>query len=385
MSQSIITALDIGVESVKILIARKNNSELEFVSLGSAPTEGLTSRGMKNVKKLARSIKQAQEKAEELADKKVKKVWTNVGTARFKAISSHGLVSVSRADGQISQEDIDRVLQAAQTINLSSNKEIIDVREKEFSVDSQEGIRQPLGMKGTRLEVKALLLTVFSPYLKRVQKAVLKAGLAIEDMFITPVAAAESVLENHQKEKGCAVVDIGEGLTKIAVYKEGTLLDAHILKLGSSHITDDIASGQQVELAEADKLKKEKGSCQKPKSRSKKKEVKLKRDLAKVIKPRVQEILEETHKKIEETMGDQDLPAGIILTGGGVKIDGIVKLAKDEFQLPARIGYPRGIVGLENKDPALATLVGLIKLAVKGQETEDEPNWFQKLFRFFLP
>jgi len=384
MSKPIINVLDIGIRSLRVLTVRQGDEQLEFLGFGATKTEGLTDRGVTDVMKLATSIRKAQAQAEETSGHKIKNIWVNVGTARFRAINSKGLISVSRADREISEEDVKRVLEQAQTMSIPSNNEIIDTQEKEFIIDNQKGIRRPQGMKGTRLEVEALLMTVFSPYLEKIQNAVLKAGLEINDMFITPVAAAEAVLNDAQKEKGCALIDIGENLTKVVVYKNNTLVDSHIFKLGSANITEDIAVGHQVDLKEAEALKKE-NSCQKPKSRSQKKEIKLKRKIAKLIKARAQEILKESHNLITKNIDRSELPAGIILTGGGAKLDGLVELTKEEFKLPVQIGYPQDIEGVEQKDPSLATVVGLAKLATQDENSSFSTPWYKKIFRFFLP
>ncbi len=386
----IITGLDVGVGSVKVLLARQSpqGESLEFLGFGECPTEGLNKKGIHDVNRLARSIRVAIEQAEKSCSEKVDRVYVNIGESRFASMPSHGLVSVSRADGRISQEDINRAIEAAQSVNLPSNNEFWGVLVKDFIIDGQKGIERPLEMTGTRLEVEALILSVFSPHLKKLKEAISAAGCQIEDIVATPLACARASLSDQQKERGAVLVDIGHSLTKVVVFQEGKPVHLHIFPLGSSHVTDDIAVGAEIEISEAERLKKEIGSCFEKKITGRTEESQQAKKLVKMIRPRMEEILEEAYRSVSSTCRRQDLPAGVILTGGGAKIKGITDCARKVFKLTAKRGIPQGINGLENDDPAWTTAAGLILLAT-DEDIEmiasKNSNWFRRIVRHFIP
>ncbi len=386
----IITGLDVGVGSVKVLLARQSNQGegLEFLGLGECPTEGINKKGIHDVNRLARSIRIAVEQAEKSCSEKVDQVYVNIGGSRFLSMPSHGLVSVSRADGRISQEDINRVIEAAQSVNLPSNNEFWGVLVKDFIIDGQNGIERPLEMTGTRLEVEALVLSVFSPHLKKLKEAVTEAGCQIEDIIATPLACGRAALTDQQKERGAALVDIGHSLTKVIVFQEGKPVHLAVFSLGSSHVTDDIAVGAEMEISEAERLKKEIGSCFEKKVTGRTEESRQARKMVKMIKPRMEEILEESYRAVTSVCRRQDLPAGVVLTGGGAKIKGVTDCARKVFKLTAKRGTPQGISGLEGDDPSWATAAGLILLAT-DEEAEmvaaRGSSWLRRLIRHFIP
>ncbi len=386
----IITGLDVGVGSVKVLLARQSpqGGSLEFLGFGECLTEGLNKKGIHDVNRLARSIKAAVDQAEKSCSEKIDRVYVNIGESRFLSTPSHGLVSVSRADGRISQEDINRVIEAAQSINLPSNNEFWGVLVKDFIVDGQKGIERPLEMMGTRLEVEVLILSVFSPHLKKLKEAVMAAGCQIEDIIATPLACARAALNDQQKERGAVLVDIGHSLTKVIVFQEGKPVHLNIFPLGSSHVTDDIAVGSSIEISEAERLKKEIGSCFDKNLSGRTEENRQAKKLVKMIKPRMEEILEEAYRSVTSVCRRQDLPAGVVLTGGGSKIKGITDCAREVFELTAKRGIPQGINGLENEDPAWSTVAGLILLATDDDMeviAAKNSGWLRKLARHFIP
>lgn len=386
----IITGLDVGVGSVKALIVRQSaqGDGLEFLGLGECPTEGMNKQGIHDVNRLARSIRLALDQAEKSCSEKVDQVYLNIGESRFLSTPSHGLVSVSRADGRISQEDVNRVIEAAQSINLPPNNEFWGVLIKDFIVDGQSGIERPLEMTGTRLEAEALVLSVFSPHLKKLKEAVAEAGCQTEDIIATPLACARAALTDQQKERGSVLIDIGHSLTKVIVYQEGKPIHLAIFSLGSSHITDDIAVGAEMEISEAERLKKEIGSCCEKKITGRTEESRQARKLVKVIRPRMEEILEEAYRTVTSVCQRQDLPAGVVLTGGGAKLKGATDCARKIFKLTAKRGVPRDIAGLETEDPAWVTAAGLVLLAADeetGALAIKRSGWFRRLIRHFIP
>ncbi len=398
MAKPFITGLDIGTSKIKVLVAGENKEgKLELVSRVEENSEGIRRGIIINAEKISNFLINLFQKISEETGQKINSVYLNLGGSHLFATPSRGLVSVSRADGKISDEDIQRVLQAARAINLSSNKEIFDAIVKEFIIDGEKGIKEPLSLQGVRLETEVLALGGFSPYLKNTKEAVLNADLEILDMIPSPIAAARAVLSEKQKELGVLLLDIGAGTTGISVFEEGNLLHLAILPIGSANITNDIAIGLKTDVDMAEKIKIEFGSAI-----FKGKNVRQRIDIGeeeplifyqkflnKIIQDRISEIFEEVNKELKKIGKEKLLPAGIVLTGGGAKMPKLVELAKEKFHLPSRLGKPRGILGLE-EDPSLSTVCGLVLLGVdlEGKTSEiREGIWskIKKALKIFIP
>ncbi|MCK4781585.1 cell division protein FtsA [Candidatus Parcubacteria bacterium] len=383
MPQShIITAVDIGTDSIKTLVVKKNNgdSDLEVLDIIFTSSLGMRKGVVVNPDKVSKNLQNSIAEIREPLRQSFNGIYTNIGGNHLFVTSSHGLVSVSRADQKISREDINRVIQAAEVVNLPLNNEILETFPKEFIIDGQKGIKEPLGMRGLRLEVEILALCVFSPYLKNLTQAILDSNLQINDVIFSPLAAAQAVLTPQQKEVGVALIDIGAGATSLAVFEEGNLIHTAVFPLGSINITNDIAIGLRTEIDIAERIKKEFGSCLLQKN-NKKEKIKIpqlkeplvfsKKMLAEIIEARIEEILDLVNKDLKKISRQGLLPAGIVLTGGGAKLPKIVELTKKELKLPVRIGIPKGISGIE-EDPTLATVCGL---ALRGAESDDDGHF----------
>ena len=293
-------------------------------------------------------------------------------------------------------------MQAAQIFPLPSNKEILEVFAKEFIVDGEKGIKEPLGMQGVRLEVKVSVLAGFSPYLKNLNQAVLNSGLQIADRLPSVLAASRACLSRRQKETGVALLDIGAGTSDLAVFEEGDLIHLAVLPVGAAHITNDIAIGLKTDVEIAEGIKLGFGKCfSKPSAKKEKIEVEgeepiffSQRLLLKIIIARVSEIFREVDKELKKISRQGLLPAGIVLTGGGANLPKIIELAKKELRLSCRKGMPQGI-SLSEKDPSLATVCGLV---LEGTDLEAEPSGsglgvfgralgakMKKIFKIFIP
>lgn len=389
----ILTGLDVGTKTTRVLIAQKRPGTLKLQTLGQgeAPSSGMIKGAVVNPEKTQDSIRAALEKAERAFGRRVDSVFANVGGDRIFVTSSHGLISVSRADRRISEEDVKRVLQAAQTFSLPSNREILDVFPKEFIVDGEGKIKEPLEMEGVRLETEALILCAFSPYLKKLTKAVVDSGLSIEKFFFTPLASAKSVLSQRDKELGVALLDMGAGTTGFCVFEEGTLLHLAIFPVGSLNITNDIATILRCDIDTAERIKLNWGSCilEKKKKKEVPEEKPLgfsQKKLVSIIEARVSEILDLVQQELKKISRQRKLPAGVVLAGGGAKLPGIVELTKKRMKLPCRIGVPRGFYP-PLEDPSWAAVSGLV---LKGAEISDlETSGFSKflkrIFRIFIP
>lgn len=397
---TIITGLDIGTATIKTLICqKKGKANLEVLGQDKEISSGIRKGIVINTEEASNIIRASIEKAEKLSKESIRSVLVNVGGAHIFFTNSHGLISVSRADQKISQEDIERVIQAAQTFSLPSNKEILSVIPKEFIIDNEKGIKEPLGMRGVRLEVEVSILGGFSPYLKNLTQTVLDSGLQIDDLILTPLASAQAVLTPREKELGVVLLDIGAGTTGLAVFEERELIYTTIFPIGSGHITNDIAIGLKCDIDTAEEIKLESGTLF-FKGPDKKKKIETvegetlifsQKVLSKIIEARASEIFEIVNKELKKISRQGKLPAGIVLTGGGSKLPKIKELAKKELRLHCRIGLPQGF-SPSLEDPELASVCGLVLL---GADLETEKGFsslgrgifsrIKKLFKIFLP
>ena len=411
----IITGLDIGTSTIKILVVQQRGHEWEVLSYSQMPSFGLRKGAVVNPEEVTKNIQTLISGVERDCGRKINSVFVNIGGSHLYAVPSDGLISVSRADHIISQEDVDRVLQATRAINIPGNEEILDVFPREFIIDDHKGIKQPLGLTGVRLEAKVVLLCYFQSYFINLTQAVLNSGIQIDDIVPSTLAAADSVLTPQQKELGVALIDLGATTTSIAVFEEGDLLHFAVLPIGSANITNDIAIGLKTEVSVAEDIKKQYGSCMSLKNEKEKKEKKdqskkkieildqsnptsfSKKDLVDIIGPRVSEVLDLMQKELKKIGRQELLPGGIVLTGGGAKMPHIKELAKQKLKLPCRIGIPAGIYGLD-QEPSLSTVAGLV---VEGMHFETSKrdrmmnlpfgffkqflSRFKRMFRVFIP
>src|SRR3989338_4233405 len=408
----IVTGLDIGTSTIKVLVAEKRASEWEVLSYVKMPSFGLRRGAVVNPEETAKNLQLLLDGVQKDCGQKIHSVLVNIGGSHLHVTPSDGLISVSRADHIISEEDRDRLMKATGDINIPLNEEILDVFPKEFIIDEERGIKQPIGLTGVRLQAKVVLLCYFQSYFINLTQAVLGAKLQIDDIVPSPLAAAEAVLTRQQKEIGAAVIDIGASTTSLAVFDEGDLIHLAIFPLGSANITNDLAIGLKTDVAIAEDIKKQHGTCviantEKEKKDQAKKKIEVfdkaysleftKKNLVDIIEPRVYEILDLMQKELKKIGRQELLPGGIVLTGGGAKLPKIKELAKEQLKLNCQIGIPKGIIGLE-QDPALATVAGLV---LEGTDLNDEKKdrvlglslgfmkkfsfKFKRMFRVFIP
>ncbi len=401
----IITGLDIGTNTIKCLVIQKNGQEWEVLFYDQIPSFGLRRGAVVNIEDTVRNIQLLISRIEKDCSIKIDSVFVNIGGSHLYTSSSDGLISVSRADKIISQEDIDRVLEATKSINIPSNEDILDIFPKEYIIDGQKGIKQPQGLIGVRLEAKVILLCYFQQYYLNLTQAVLNSKLQIDDIIPSPLAAARAVLTPEQKEIGVALIDIGSATTSLAVFEEGDLIHLAVFPLGSANITNDIAIGLKTEIAIAEDIKKQHGTCVLvPTKSNASNKIDTKSDLPPftnknllgIIEPRVSEILDLMQKELKKIGRHELLPGGVVLTGGGVKLPKIKDLVKQQLKLPCRIGVPKGILGLAD-DPTLATVAGLALTGADFDNSDQRDSMglsgfiktffskFKRMFRVFIP
>lgn len=346
----IITGLDIGSSTIKALAASFLHKEkaLEFLALAEEPSAGIRKGVVINPLQVSEILQRLLKKIEHKTENKIREVYVNVEGSHIFSTKSRGLVSVSRADQRISKEDIERVLQAAHTISLPSNREILEVFPQEFIVDGEPGIKEPEGLKGVRLEAEILILAGFTPYIKNLTDAVVNCDLQINDLIFSPLASARAVLSSREKELGVGLLDIGAGNTGFAVFQEGELVHTTIFPFGSGNITSDLAIYLKSDIETAERVKLEFGTLL-PQGQDRRDKIELeegetlifsRKQISKVIEDRVSEIFSEAQKELKKIGREQKLPSGIVLTGGGAKLPKIKDFAKKEFRLPCRLGRP---------------------------------------------
>jgi len=404
MKSLILTALDIGSGSIKGLVGEKNqeNGEIEILAVAEKPCLGIRNGEVVNPEQASLGITKVKEELANSSGVKIKEVFTNIGGAHLFSVPSQGLVSVARADQIISKDEIQRVKKEAEAINLQSkNNEILEVFPKEFIIDGEGGIKESaiLGLKGIRLEVKVLLACIFSPVINNLEKAINLSGLNSLDSFITPIAVSSAVLSQEQKELGVAVLDIGFSVTSLTVFNKGEVVDFAVFPLGSSPITNDLAIGLRTEIQTAENIKKEFGTLKTAIKKSSGDKIKIidedmefsKAFLKSVVESRANEIFFEAQKILKKIAGQNLPPAGIVLTGGGSLLPGIVEFAKQKTKLPCRIGGIRGVKGIENS--CFATCCGVLILGFDSMESDGRKpssshgigKKAKRIFKAFLP
>jgi len=373
---NIAVGLDIGSSQVRVVVAANEGEDWRVLGSGKAPCGGLRKGVVVDIEETTKAINKAAETAERIAGVPVERALVSIGGNHIETMVSKGVVAVSRADGEVSHEDEERVLAAAQAVispESAANKEILHVVPRTFTLDNQSDIRDPVGMNGMRLEVDALIITGSTPYIKNLSKCVYQAGVEIDGVVVSPLAASEAVLNRRQKELGVVVVDIGSGTTGMAVFEEDQLIHTNILPVGSSHVTNDIAIGLKTSIEVAEKVKLEYGIAS-PKDVPVKKEINLSKinkseegsvkvkEIAEVVEARMEEIFSMINKELKKIKRDGMLPAGVVLTGGGSKLPGIIDLAKKELHLPAQIGFPKRLGGVSDtlEDPEFSVVTGLV-------------------------
>ncbi|HUT96398.1 MAG TPA: cell division protein FtsA [Candidatus Paceibacterota bacterium] len=414
----IIVGIDVGTSKVRTVAASvrvKEETKPKIIGIGESISFGMRKGVIVDIEEMVKSIKKSIDQAERMTGFAIEKAYIAIGGSHIKAKNSKGIAAVSRADEEVSEDDVLRAISNASAVSLGPNKEVLDIIAREFNLDGQDGIQDPRGMNGVRLEVDTLIIEGHAQHLKNLRKCLALNRIEIEGLVLNILAASNAVLTKKQKELGVLVLDFGAGTVGMSVYEEGKLLDVQILPIGSAHITNDIAIGLQTSVDVAEKVKLTYGSCL-PEEISKKDVIDLskidnkeegvanRKDVAKIIEARIDEIFILVNRELKRIGKERMLPSGVVLVGGGSKIPGIIDLAKNRLKLNVQIGYPQDIDGLVDKvdDPSFATAIGLIHKATEFHDGGRSGNVFspkispkgiigkiiaklQKLFGGFVP
>ena len=374
--QRTITGIDIGNSQVKIVVASIGGDNLRpaVIGWGSAVSNGLRRGVVVDMEETIENVRSALQRAEAMAGFPIKKAYLAVSGLHINTQTSRGVIAVSRADNEISQNDIDRVIKAASVVSLPPNREIVHVIPKNFVVDGTEYVKHPLGMKGVRLEADVMIVDGLSPYLRNIVKCVNENNIEVSGLVYAPLASALSVLDKNQKEYGVVNIDFGGGTSSMTVFEEADLLHSSILPIGSRHITNDLAVMLRTSIDVAERIKIDYGSTSDAEDMRRRGEIDLselvgerdyiipKKQLIKVIDARAHELLDIVSNELKKVSKSGILPAGIVLSGGGVNLPGLAVLAKERLRLPVKVARSVHFEGMAEvvDDPAFSVATGAI-------------------------
>lgn len=383
MNDRIIVGLDIGTTKVCAIVASTDeNGRINILGIGHSPSDGLTRGVVTNIDKTVRSIQSAIEEAESQSGVKIQTVMVGIAGDHIQSFQSRGVIAISRPENEITQEDVDRLIEDTKRVALPSDRKIIHVIPQEFIIDGQDGVYDPVGMSGVRMEANVHIITGLVTAAQNIVKCVQRAGLAIDDMVLEPLASSYAVLDEEEKEVGVALLDIGGGTTDLAVFEDRTIRHTAVIPIAGNQVTNDIRKGLGILSEQAEKLKKEAGFAFLPAILDDEPIIlpgiggrdPLRVDknlLCQIIQPRMEEILEIAAMEIKRSGYSKHLSAGVVLTGGGSLIKGTAELAREVLGMPAKIGIPTGFnAGLvkEIENPIYATGVGLVIHGLKHQD-----------------
>jgi cell division protein FtsA len=376
----LLVGLDIGTAKVAAVVSELAPScTLTVVGFGAAPSEGLRRGVVVNMEATVQAIASAVKEAELRAGCEVHSVFASVGGGHIKGFNSHGVVAIK--SGEVVPSDVERVLDAARAVALPMDQDILHVLPQEFLVDGQDGIREPVGMSGVRLEARVHIVSTPIAAAQNVIKCCQRAGLHVVDLVFAPFAAADAVLSPEEKELGVAVIEIGAGTTGLLAFAGGAVQHTAVLSVGGNHVSSDIAAGLRTPFRDAELLKRRFGAAlaaavppaemvEVPAVGGRAPRELTRRMLAEIIEPRLDEIFALVQRQLIRCGLDGALTSGVVLTGGSVMMDGVASLAERVFQLPVRLGTPLGCDGMDQTlaGPAYAAAVGLARYAAEPRD-----------------
>ena len=376
-AERIIVGLDVGTTKVCTLVGELGQGgRTRIIGVGIEPAQGMHKGTVVDVSLATEAVRASKRQAERSSGYEIGRAFVSIAGKHIASINSQGVTGLNAARGVVTQDDIERALEAARAINLPHNREVLHVIPRSFTLDGQEGIQNPLGLHAYRLEVEAHIITAASSSMRNLEKCVNDAGLGVDRFVLNPLASAEVALSEAERESGVVVIDIGGGTTDLAVFIDGTVWHTAVIEVGGNHITSDIAHVLHLPVPEAERIKIDDGNAL-PEEISRDDVLVvhpfgedmptqiLRHDLARIIEARVEEIFSLVTQELKRSGYDGLLPAGIVLTGGTANLRNIRHCASRVMNLPARVANPEGITGLIDKlnSPAFATAIGLIKFA----------------------
>ncbi|ODS24922.1 cell division protein FtsA [Candidatus Endobugula sertula] len=399
---NLIVGLDIGTSKVVAIVGELNqNSELEIIGIGSHRSTGLKKGVVVNIELTVQSIQRAIEEAELMAGCEIHSVYAGIAGSHISSLNSHGIVAIK--DREVLSQDIDRVIDAAQAVAIPADQQVLHILPQEYLIDNQEGVKEPLGMSGVRLEAKVHLVTCAVNAAQNIEKCIRRCGLDVEDIILEQLASSYSVLTEDEKELGVCMVDIGGGTTDIAIFIEGAIRHTGVIPIAGDQVTNDIAMALRTPTLHAEDIK-IKYACALAKLTGADETIQVpsvgdrdarslsRQSLAEVVEPRYDELFTLIQAELRRSGYESMVAAGIVLTGGTSKMEGVVELAEEIFHMPVRLGAPQNISGLSDivNNPIYSTGVGLLHYAKKqhkeGQiasKKDVQGDWMKKIKQWF--
>lgn len=398
--EQLLVGLDIGTSKIATIVALADEAgDADIIGVGTSDCHGLKKGVVVDIESTVQSIQRSVQEAELMAGCEISSVSVGVAGTHISSMNSHGIVGIK--DKEVTKSDIDRVIEAAGAVAIPADQRILHVIPQEYLIDDYDGIQQPLGMSGVRLEAKVHIVTCADSAIQNVTKCVMRCGLEVDSIILQQLASGYAVLSKDEKELGVCMVDIGAGTTDISIYTGGAIRHTAIIPIAGDQVTNDIAVAIRTPTQSAEEIKIRFGCAISQMigtdesfdvtSVSERKSMKMSRQtLAEVIQPRYEELLSLIMNELRRSGFEQLIPAGIVLTGGSSRMEGVPELAEEIFHAPVRLGIPKNISGLQDvvKNPIYATTVGLIQAGLltygdyKGQS--DKKRWWKKLSGIFL-
>ncbi len=372
--ENFLTACDIGSSKICVLIGEQNaHGALDVIGKGASPNRGTRKGNIINVDATIEAIKRAAEEAEIMAGVQIARAWVGISGSNVRSFNSRGVVAVAGKDREISREDVTRVIDAARGVQIPQDHEVVHVVPREFAVDGQDGVDDPTGMVGARLEADVHVVTAPVAVTQNIVTCMNKAGIEVVELILEQFAAAEAVLTDDEKELGIVLIDIGGGTTEVAVYQKGSIAHTAVIPVGGDHFTNDLAVVLRAPIGDAERIKKKFGSALRSAVGDDEmvevamvggREPKLcpRSTLADILQPRAEELLALIHEDLQRLGVDREMRSGVVLTGGGSELEGLVEIAEGIFEGPVRRGVPTGVGGLVDvvSRPEWATATGLL-------------------------
>ncbi|MPQ75588.1 cell division protein FtsA [Hydrogenovibrio sp. JE_KL2] len=377
---NIVIGLDIGTSKIAAIVGKvKDDGEIEVIGMGTHPSKGLKKGVVVNIDSTVESIQRAIDEAERMSGIQVNSVSVGIAGSHINSFNSNGMVAISHQEVQ--EQDVQRVIDAAQTIAIPGDQQVLHILPQEFMIDNQGGIREPIGMSGVRLEAKVHMVTGSVSAAQNITKCVEKCSLTVDNLILEQLASAEAVLSEDEKELGVCLVDIGGGTTDIAIFQNGAIRHTAVIPVAGDQVTNDIAVALRTPTPAAEQIKRQ-YACALPQLINQDEEIEVasvgdrparclsRNTLVEVIEPRYEELFQLIQAELRRTNFENKIAAGIVLTGGSSMVEGAVELAEEVFHMPVRLGVPMGVSGLKDEvsSPAFATTVGLL-LYAKEHET----------------
>jgi cell division protein FtsA len=368
--EELVIGLDIGTTKICVIVADRTENGIDIVGIGTHPSRGLRKGVVVDIDATVDSIKHAVEEAELMADCEITSVYAGIAGSHIRGFNSHGVVAVK--DREVKEGDVKRVIDAAKAVAIPMDREVIHVIPQEFIIDDQDGILEPLGMSGVRLEAKIHIVTAAVTSAQNIVKCANKAGLNVMDIVLEPLASAEASLQEDERDLGVCLIDIGGGTTDLAVFADGSIKHTSVMGLGGYHISNDIAVGLRTPFDEAERIKKKFGVAASrflpsddvisvPSVGGRRPRQVSRKILCEIIEPRVDEILSLARQSLVGAGLEGSIPSGVVLTGGCSALEGLIDLAEEIFEAPVRPGIPNDVGGLQDvvRSPMFTTGVGL--------------------------